>query len=200
MLTLCSEIHHKRLTLCTMLSLVNLTTNSISKFIVSSFQKTGAQRLVFSFNNWIEFVGRTYCTVLYPYTIGWNDFALFLSLKPTWYCRSGIFYFLGVRFQKIGNFGLVRARTASSHIQKITGTLKIDIFFICRNLPYADASKNNCKNNNLIKNLYINFFIFQKWAKRLLICTVQGKIFFSYASKHDKEKFFYFRCNLKNVK
>ena len=56
----------------------------------------------------------------------------FRILKCTLNCGSGIF--LRVQFQKIGDLGHARARHArqSFHFQKITGTLKINIF--CENL------------------------------------------------------------------
>ena len=60
--------------------------------------------------------------------VGLSDLALFRILKPTLNCRSDIC--LRVQFQKIGNFG------SAAHFLIITGTLKINIFSICRKLPY----------------------------------------------------------------
>ena len=69
--------------------------------------------------------------------------ALVIFWKRTPFCWSGIF--LGVQFQKIGNFG----RAAKFSFSKNRRGLKYDYFFvkICRILPYT--SKNNRQKENL---------------------------------------------------
>ena len=66
-----------------------------------------------------SFLGLACMIPLYKYStvgLGWSDLVLFSNFKT--YCRSGIF--LGVQFQKIGNFGRSRGKDFifKKHLQK----------------------------------------------------------------------------------
>ena len=90
---------------------------------------------------------------------------------PSHFCRSGIGIFLEVHFQHTGNFG--RARQ-SFNLEKITGTLK--------QKPSLYILEQSQKIKLEIKICLILFFIFQKRATLLMICTRENYFFLNLSS------------------
>ena len=104
------------------------------------------------------------------YTLGWSDIELFFDFrKRALCCQSGIFLLDESNYKNIGEFGRSRAAIArqSFYFQKITRTLKMNIFWkICINLPLT-AKKNRQKENS--RSNFLSFLFYFKLAKWVLI-------------------------------
>ena len=125
-----------------------------------------------------SFLGLACMIPLYKYStvgLGWSDLVLFSNFKT--YCRSGIF--LGVQFQKIGNF--FAARVAKMSFSK----------------TFAETFLYTSKNNSRDKICLVFFFLFQKWTKRLFNCTRKKKLYFLVSLRfflsNKLKKFFLFQ-------
>ena len=102
----------------------------------------------------------------------------------TWVAKSSnppTFLSSGAQFQKFGKFG--RARSKSFHFQKITGTLKLNVFFDkfaeTFLILYCTSKNNRQKLNSKLKITNI-FFLLPKMDKAVLDLKFSKQFFWNF--------------------
>ena len=105
-------------------------------------------------------------------TLGWSNIALFAIFENVHYAADQVrVYFYESNSKKICKFG--RARGKVFYFQKMTETLKINIF--SENLQIQNlSSKNNRREVNLDFHFVLIYFASNTWAK-LVLPMVQAK-------------------------
>ena len=115
-------------------------------------------------------------------TVGWSDFHFFLQFSKTGTLLSIGYIFMSSipKNRRI----LQRARGVHArqnfYFKKITGTLKMNIFFLSWQEPSSYIKDQLPKIDFKIRGCLVFFLIFQKWQKRFLTKKIVKKIFFEF--------------------